>query len=83
MATMKKYSSAAAYYCRAAATLNKDKVRFSLPGITVIQVYSLEEAMKVYGIKMTHKFINGLCWIYADVSGLSKFLEEIEEEDGP
>lgn len=80
LATMKKYSAAAAYYCRAAATLGQEKLRFKLPGITVAQTQSLEEAMKVYSIQMTHKYVNGVRYFYADVRGLRKILEEFSSE---
>lgn len=80
LSTMKKYSAAAAYYCRAAATLGYEKLRFKLPGITVVQTQCLEEAMKTYGIQMTHKYIDGVQYFYADVRGLIKILEENGEE---
>lgn len=76
MATMKKYSAAAAYYCRAAATIGQEKIRIKLPGITVVQAQCVEEAMKTYGVEMTHKYVDGVRYFYADVRGLKKILEE-------
>lgn len=50
-----------------------------LVGISVLQVYSLEEAMKTYGIEMTHQIyrIDGktCAYFYADVRGLKRLLE--------
>ena len=80
MATMKKYSAAAAYYCRAAATIGQEKIRFKLPGVTVVQAQCIEEAMKMYGVEMIHKYIDGVRYFYADMRGLKKILEEIGEE---
>jgi len=80
MATMKKYSAAAAYYCRAAATIGQEKIRFKLPGVTVVQVQCIESAMKTYGVEMTHRYIDGVRYFYADVSRLKKILEENGEE---
>lgn len=81
LATMKKYSQAAAYYCRAAATLGEDEVEFLVFDMTVIQVYTLETAMKKFGIEMTHDHgytKDGRSWtyFYADVRELKKILEE-------
>ena len=81
LSTMKKYSQAAAFYCRAAATLGEDDAEFLMFDMTVMQVYTLESAMKEFGIEMSHDFgftKNGRSWayFYADVRGLRKILEE-------
>ena len=86
LATMKKYSAAAAFYCRAAATLGEDETEFLMFGMTVMQVYTLEEAMTQFGIEMTHDHgftKDGRSWtyFYADVRGLRKILEEKGEFD--
>lgn len=77
--TMKQFAGAAAHYCKAAAILGQDDTSFTLAGISVLQVYSLEEAMKTYGIEMTHQIyrINGktCAYFYADVRGLKEKLE--------
>lgn len=83
LSTMKKYSTAAAHYCRAAATLGEDETEFLMFGMTVLQVYTLESAMKKFGIEMTHDFgftKDGKSWtyFYADVRELKKFLEKDE-----
>jgi hypothetical protein len=85
LSTMKKYSQAAAYYCRAAATLGEDETEFLMFDMTVIQVYTLETAMKKFGVEMTHDHgyaKNGHSWtyFYADVRGLKKILEEFGSE---
>ena len=81
LASMKKYSAAAAYYCKAAATLGQKKVRFRLPEISVLQVQALEVAMKHYGVEITHRTRNGERWFYAEVSGLIELMEKGLEEE--
>ena len=81
LSTMKKYSSAAAFYCRAAATLGEDETEFLMFDMTIMQVYTLEMAMREFGIEMTHDHghtKDGRSWtyFYADVRGLKKILEE-------
>lgn len=81
LSTMKKYSAAAAFYCRAAATLGEDDIEFLMFDMTIMQVYTLESAMKEFGVEMTHDHEyskDGKSWtyFYADVRGLKKILEE-------
>lgn len=77
--TMKQFAGAAAHYCKAAAILGQDDTSFMLVDISVLQVYSLEEAMKTYGIEMTHQIyrIEGktCAYFYADIRELKKLLE--------
>jgi len=77
--TMKKFAAAAAHYCKAAALLGENMAIFTLSGISVLQTYSLEEALKVYGVEMTHELYRAdgkthACF-YADVRGLKEKLE--------
>ena len=84
MATTKKFSAAVAYYCKAAALLEEDETEFLVGGMTVLQVYIIEEAMKRFGIQMEHEItrVDGVNYVhfYADVRGLQKKLEEGELE---
>ena len=45
-----------------------------------MQAQCIEEAMKTYGVEMTHKYIDGVRYFYADVRGLKKILEEFGGE---
>ena len=76
--TMKKFAAAAAHYCKAAALLGENMTIFTLSGISVLQTYSLEEALKVYGVKMIHELyrMDGktCACFYADVCGLKEKL---------
>jgi hypothetical protein len=77
--TMKKFAAAAAHYCKAAALLGENMTIFTLSGISVLQTYSLEEALKVYGVEMTHDLYRAddktCACFYADVRGLKEKLE--------
>jgi hypothetical protein len=76
---MKKFAAAAAHHCKAAALLDEDMTIFTLSGISVLQTYSLEEALKVYGVEMTHDLYRAdgktCACFYADVRGLKEKLE--------
>ena len=79
MATTRKFSAAIAHYCKAAAVLGQDYTEFGVEGMTVLQVQTIKEAMKRFGIEMEHE-IDGLgqVWFCADVSKLRRLLEEEE-----
>lgn len=78
--TMKQFAGAAAHYCKAAAILGHDDTSFVLEDISVLQVYSLEDVMRAYGIKMAHEIRRegnkSWTYFYADIRGLKKLLEE-------
>lgn len=74
--TMSKYASAIAHACKAGAILGEDEIEFVVEGMTVLQVYTVEKAMKKFGIEMTHDHSLNETVFYADVSGLKKLLEE-------
>ena len=82
MATTKRFSSAIAYYCKAAAALGQDETEFGVSGMSVLQVGPIEDAMQLFGVKMEHEIerVDGenLVWFYADISELRKRLEEVE-----
>lgn len=77
--TMKKFAAAAAHYCKAAALLGENMAIFTLSGISVLQTYSLEEALKVYGVEMIHELYRmddkTCACFFADVRGLKEKLE--------
>lgn len=76
--TMKKFAAAAAHHCKAAALLGENTTIFTLSGISVLQTYSLEEALKVYEVEMTHDLYRAdgktCACFYADVRGLKEKL---------
>ena len=81
IATMKKYSAAVAMLCKASAILEEDETEFVINGMTLVQVQAIEEAMKMFGIELTHMEhkVDTNCktttLFYADVSGLREILE--------
>lgn len=74
--TMSKYASAVAHLCKGGAILGEDEIEFTVEGMTVLQVYTVEKAMKKFGIELTHDHSLNETVFYADVSGLRKILEE-------
>ena len=80
-ATMKKYARGIASLLKGAAILGENETEFLVWDMTVLQVTILEEAMRQFGIEMTHDHgltKDGRSWtyFYADVSELRKILEE-------
>lgn len=73
--TMSKYASAIAHLCKAGASLGEDEIEFAVEGMTVLQVYTIEKAMKKFGIEMIHEHGFNKTVFYADVSGLREMLE--------
>lgn len=85
IATMKKYAAAISHLCKGAAILGQSNVEFTVEEITIPQVYSIEDAMKCFGIKMAHKsgkLLDGTRYTYfcADLTGLKEMLENGEFE---
>lgn len=83
-ATMRKYTRGVALLLKGKATLGEDNAEFIVWDMTLLQVQALEEAMRMFGIEMTHDF--GLCedghswtYFYADISLLRQVLEELDE----
>ena len=82
MSTIRKFTQGIATLCKGAAILGEDETEFLVWDMTVLQVSAVEEAMKHFGIEMTHDHgctKDGRSWtyFYADVRGLKEFLEEI------
>lgn len=83
-ATMRKYTRGIALLLKGKATLGEDNAEFIVWDMTLLQVQALEDAMRMFGIEMTHDF--GLCedghswtYFYADISLLRQVLEELDE----
>ena len=85
MSTMRKFTSGVATLCKGAAILGENEAEFLVWDMTILQVNILEEAMRQFGIEMTHEYgcaKDGRRWtrFYADVSGLRKILGEFDSE---
>ena len=83
-ATMKRYTRGIALLLKGKATLGEDETEFLVWDMTLLQVQALEDAMRMFGVEMTHDF--GLCenghswtYFYADIKKLRKILEESDE----
>ena len=86
ISTMKRFSSGISHLCKGAALLGEDETEFLVFGMTIMQVVTIEEAMKNFGIEMTHdsgKLEDGKRWtyFYADLKGLKEILENGEAEE--
>lgn len=85
VSTIRRYSAAISNICKGHALLGDDETEFLVYGMTVIQVITIEEAMRHYGIEMVHesgKLPDGTRWtyFYADLKGLRENLENGEFE---
>lgn len=80
MRTIKKFSSAAACYCKGAAILGEDETEFYIKGITVLQSRLLKEAMAQFGVELEYEVWEqeNLVLFYADVQGLKRRMEDGE-----
>ena len=81
--TMRQYASGISHLCKGAAILGDDDTEFLVYDMTMMQVVSIEETMKLFGIEMTHecgKLPNGTRWVYfyADLRGLKEKMESGE-----
>jgi hypothetical protein len=79
--TMSRFSEAASLHCKAAALLGKDSVKFTIPGITIIQCVSLKEVLAQFGVKMKYKRVGEkdgvkLTRFECDISELRRKMEE-------
>ena len=83
MASMRRFSAGISHLCKGAALLGEDETEFLVFGMTIMQVVTIEEAMKNFGIEMAHdsgKLENGQRWayFYADLRGLKEKMESGE-----
>jgi hypothetical protein len=85
--TMRQYASGISHLCKGAMLLGEEETEFLVFGMTVMQVISIEEIMRQFGVDMTHdmgKLENGTSWtyFYCDLHGLKEMFEEGENTDG-
>lgn len=82
LSTMRRYAAGISNICKGYALLGED-AEFVVYGLTVVQIYSLEEILKHYGIELEHEHTilsDGTRWtyFYADLRGLRRIMEEEE-----
>jgi hypothetical protein len=82
MSTIRKYARGIACLCKGAATLGEDETEFLVWDMLIVQVITIEETMRQFGIEMTHESgkINGRRWtyFYADLTELRERMEDGE-----
>ena len=86
ISTIKKYSAAIASLCKGAALLGESEIEMDVRGMTVLQIITIEEAMRAFGVEMMHELLRDergerFMHIYADISQLKNLLEELEDFD--
>ena len=86
--TMRTYARGIACLCKGAAVLGDDETEFMVFDMLTMQVVTIEETMKRFGIEMTHesgKLPDGTRWtyFYADLRGLKERMKngEFDFED--
>ena len=85
VSTMRRYAAGISNICKGYALLGEDETEFLVFGMTTVQVISIEEILKGFGIEMMHehgRLPNGERWtyFYADLKGLKERLENGELE---
>jgi hypothetical protein len=88
MASIRRFSAGISHLCKGAALLGEDETEFLVFGMTIMQVITIEEAMKNFGIEMAHdsgKLEDGQRWtyFYADLKGLKEKMKggEFDEKE--
>lgn len=81
--TMGRFAKGIACLCKGAVLLGDDETEFLVFDMMVVQVITVEEAMKQFGIELTHEMgvtDSGKRWtyFYADLKGLRKKMESGE-----
>ena len=83
MATMRRYAAGISSICKGYAILGETEAEFMVFGMTIVQVVSLEEILKQFGIELAHDhghLPDGKRWtyFYADLRGLIEKMESGE-----
>ena len=83
METIRQYSSGISHLCKGAAILGEDDTEFLVYDMTVLQVLSIEEIMRHFGIEMEHemgRLSDGTRWtyFYCDLRGLREMMKNGE-----
>ena len=85
MRTIRKYAAGISHLCKGAVLLGEEETEFLVWDMLIMQVLTIEEAMKCFGIELTHdcgKLSDGRRWtyFYADLRGLKEKMESGEVE---
>ena len=86
VSTMRRYAAGISNICKGYALLGESDAEFLVFGMTVVQVVSIEEVMKQFGILLEHesgRLPDGTRWtyFYADLTGLKNIMEDKEDDD--
>jgi hypothetical protein len=81
--TIRRFAKGIACLCKGAVLLGDDETEFLVFDMMVVQVVTVEEAMKQFGIELTHEMgvtDSGKRWtyFYADLKGLREKMESGE-----
>ena len=85
--TMRRYASGISHLCKGAMILGEEETEFLVYGMSVLQVISIEEIMRQFGVEMEHdmgKLQDGTSWtyFYCDLRGLKEMYEGEDTNDG-
>lgn len=83
VSTMRRYAAGISNICKGYALLGETETEFLVFGMTVVQVITIEEVMRQFGIELEHdngKLQDGTRWtcFYADLRGLIEKMKEGE-----
>lgn len=86
LSTIRRYASGISHLCKGAAILGEDETEFLVFGMTVLQIITIEEIMRHFGIKMEHdtgKLSDGTRWVYfyCDIKDFKERLDNGELKD--
>ena len=86
ISTMRRYAAGISNICKGYALLGETETEFLVFGMTVVQVITIEETMRQFGIELAHengKLPDGTryTYFYADLHRLIKKMEEEENEN--
>lgn len=85
MNSIKTYSAGISHLCKGAALLGDTETEFLVWDITILQTFTIEQAMRNFGVELTHdsgKLENGRRWVYfyADLRDLVEKMKSGEIE---
>ena len=83
LSTIRRFAKGIACLCKGAVLLGDDETEFLVFDMTVVQVVTIEETMKLFGIELTHEMgvtNSGKRWtyFYADLKGLKEKMQNGE-----
>lgn len=83
ISTIRRFAKGIACLCKGAVLLGDDETEFLVFDMTVVQVVTIEETMKQFGVELTHEMgvtDSGKRWtyFYADLKGLKEKMQNGE-----